>query len=107
MRVRFDFAISIRKRLYNEGKEAKGSPMKTIHLQAVIGEDGLLRIETPTEYKNIAAEVVVVLNPVSPEAMRTPAGYPVDFFERLDAIEADDLIERPPQGNAEIREPLD
>ena len=81
--------------------------MKTIHLKASIGNDGLLKIETPTEYRNVAAEVILVLNPVQKETQMTDQGYPIDFFERLDAIQADDLIERPEQGVAETRESLD
>ncbi|QPC83643.1 hypothetical protein G4Y79_04480 [Phototrophicus methaneseepsis] len=81
--------------------------MKTIHLKAVIGDDGLLKIETPTGYRNVAAEVILVLNPVQNETHLSAQGYPIDFFERLDAMAADDLMERPEQGVAETREPLE
>ena len=81
--------------------------MKTIHLKAAIGEDGLLKIETPTDYRNVAAEVILVLNPVQNEPHLTAQGYPIDFFEQLDAMAADDLMERPEQGVAETREPLE
>lgn len=81
--------------------------MKTIHLKATIGEDGLLKIQTPTGYRNVAAEVVLVLNPVQDDTHLTAEGYPIDFFEKLDAITVDDLVERPEQGIIETREPLE
>jgi hypothetical protein len=81
--------------------------MKTIHLKTAIGADGLLKIETSTEYRNIAVEVVLVLHPVPSESHPTSQGYPPDFFERLDAIQSDDLLERPEQGIAETRETLE
>ena len=34
-------------------------------------------------------------------------GLPSDYFSKLDAIQADDMIERPEQGEYEEREPLD
>ena len=81
--------------------------MKTIHLKAAIGDDGLLKIETPTGYRNVAAEVILVLNPVQNDTHLTAEGYPIDFFEQLDAMVSDDLVERPGQGIAETREPLE
>lgn len=39
--------------------------------------------------------MVLVLNPVLAETKSTAQGYPLDFFERLDAIKSDDLVEGP------------
>jgi len=79
--------------------------MKTILLQTTIGDDGVLKIETPTEYKNISAEVVLVIQPAEKDA--TSLGYPLHYFEAIDAIEADDMVERPVQGIFEDRKPIE
>lgn len=79
--------------------------MKTIRLQTTIGDDGLLKIETPTEYKNVSAEVVLVIQPAEKDT--TSQGYPLNYFEAIDAIDADDMLERPAQGIFEDREPMD
>jgi len=79
--------------------------MKTILLQTTIGDDGLLKIETPTGYKNISAEVVLVIQPA--EKGTTTLGYPLHYFEAIDAIDADDMLERPVQGIFEDREPIE
>ena len=79
--------------------------MKTILLQTTIGDDGLLKIETPTEYKNVSAEIVLVIQPTEKDT--TSLGYPLDYFEAIDAIDADDMLERPAQGTFENRESIE
>ena len=69
--------------------------METIKLKVRIGSDGLLKIEMPTPLRNVETEVVLVLQPNEREIDTDANGYPVDYFEAMDAIEADDLIERP------------
>ncbi|MDQ7025625.1 MAG: hypothetical protein Q9P01_13940 [Anaerolineae bacterium] len=80
--------------------------METIKLRAHIGSDGILKLEMPTNFKNVDAEVVIVLQP-TPEKVTDGYGWPVDYFEVLDALEADDIIERPPQGDFEERETIE
>jgi len=77
--------------------------MQTIHLNASIGDDGILKIEMPTEYKNVSAEVVLVIQPALPAEKRLST----EFFEHLDAIDTDDMDERPNQGSFETREPIE
>lgn len=80
--------------------------METIKLKVRIGSDGMLKIETPTRLRDIETEVVVVLQ--TPEAEPADAnGYPLDYFEAIDAIQADDLMERPEQPPLDVREPLE
>ncbi|MEO1166972.1 MAG: hypothetical protein AAFV98_24545 [Chloroflexota bacterium] len=74
--------------------------------EADIGEDGILKFEMPTTYKNTTAEVVVVLNPL-PEIEATTQGYPVDFFEQIDSIDADDVVARPSQGYLDERDAIE
>jgi hypothetical protein len=80
--------------------------METIKLKVHIGPDGLLKIEMPTQLRNIETEVVVVLQTPEVEP-RDANGYPPDYFEAIDAIQADDLIERPAQPPLDVREPFE
>ena len=80
--------------------------MQTHKLKAIIGDDGLLKIELPTDLKNVEAEIVLVYQ-ATPNGETDALGYPVDYFERMDAIEADDILERADQGSFEEREPLE
>jgi hypothetical protein len=41
--------------------------METMKLRSHIGKDGILQIEMPTDFKDTAVEVVVVLQPLSSE----------------------------------------
>ncbi|MCB9457009.1 MAG: hypothetical protein H6671_13560 [Anaerolineaceae bacterium] len=75
--------------------------METIKLTTRIDDTGTLHLELPTNLANREVEVLVVLQPADPR------GWPVGYFEAIDAIEADDLMERPGQGIFEEREPLE
>ena len=37
----------------------------------------------------------------------TAPGYPLHYFDAIDAIDADDMLERPDQGLFEDREPME
>jgi hypothetical protein len=80
--------------------------MDLIKVRAHVDSDGMLKLEIPTEYANTDLEVALVLHPL-PSVDTNEHGLPVNFFESLDAIEADDLLERPEQGTLEEREPLE
>ena len=66
--------------------------METIKPTTQIDSSGTLRLELPTYLANQDVEVLVVLNSTG---KRTAVGWPVDYFEAIDAIEADDVVERP------------
>ena len=80
--------------------------METIKIKAHIGSDGLLKLELPTNLQDVEAEVVVVLHP-TPQKAIDALGWPINYFERIDRIEADDMTERPEQGVLEEREPIE
>ena len=80
--------------------------MDLIKVRAHVDSDGMLKLEIPTEYADMDLEVALVLQPL-PSANTNELGWPVNFFESLDAIQADDLQERPEQGTLEEREPLE
>jgi hypothetical protein len=80
--------------------------METIRLKAHIGSDGILRVDAPTPLKDVETEVLIVLQ-VVPKDDTDTLGWPRDFFAHIDAIEADDVIERGDQGVLETREPFE
>ena len=67
--------------------------METMKVIVHIGSDGILKLEMPTSLKNVDTEVVLVLQAQSDE-LKDKNGYPLNFFEALDAIKADDVVER-------------
>jgi hypothetical protein len=83
------------------GYKERDEPMETIKLTTRIDNTGTLHLALPTNMANQEVEVLVVLHPANTQ------GWPVGYFEALDAIEADDLTERPDQGVFEEREPLE
>lgn len=66
--------------------------MKTFTRRTCIGKAGVLRLAFPTDIINSEVDVIVVTQPVSSAAV-TDNGYPADFFEQIDGIEADDLLD--------------
>jgi hypothetical protein len=79
--------------------------METIKLTTHIDNSGTLRLELPTQQANRAVEVLVVLHPTT-EQIAVGWGWPDNYFESIDAIESDDLVARPSQGDFEDRETL-
>jgi hypothetical protein len=80
--------------------------METIKLKVHIDNDGLLKLEVPSKYRNIDMELVLVLQPVETEET-DELGWPIGYFEEVYGILADDPIERGDQGVFEEREPFE
>jgi hypothetical protein len=80
--------------------------METIKLRTRIGSDGMLKLETPTRFKDIETEILLVLQPAQDEP-RDALGWPIGYFEQIDAIDADDVVERGDQGVFEERDLLE
>ena len=80
--------------------------METIKLTTQIDDTGTLRLELSTGLANHVVEVLVVLHPAT-EPSRTAQGWPPDYFAAIDAIDADDMVDRPEQGIFEEREALE
>jgi hypothetical protein len=74
--------------------------METIKLTTRIDDTGTLRLELPTRLPNHAVEVLVVLHPTAAPA-GSELGWPMHYFEAIDAIDADDTVVRPDQGTEE------
>jgi hypothetical protein len=79
--------------------------MKTIRLTSHVGNDGILSLPLPDEMKGQNLEILVVLQPIKKSSINEN-GWPLDFFEKTYGATAHDPIERPPQGEFEIRELL-
>jgi hypothetical protein len=77
--------------------------METIKVKARVGDDGILKLAVPARLSGHEVEVVLVLQPSSPQPLDSN-GWPIGFFERTYGALADDPIERPPQPPLEIRE---
>lgn len=66
--------------------------LQAIKVRGHVGSDGILKLEVPVEYLNQDVEAVVVVQIPLPKPT-DPNGWPLGFFESLDQIHADDLIE--------------
>ncbi len=80
-----------------------------ITVQSHVGEDGILRLQIPVGIKDVDVEVTVALQETqknggdkSPEDL----GWPPGFFEKTFGCLKDDPMERPPQGEFDVREEL-
>lgn len=85
--------------------------METIVLKQRAGKNGTLTILVPKRLRDRELEVVVVLQPVSAlepteGEVLDERGWPLGFFEETYGSLADDPLERPPQGELEVREVL-
>jgi hypothetical protein len=79
--------------------------MKTIKLHGQTGSDGVLRLEVPTGLADEVVEILVVISPIG--------NVGEDRIEWLKFIEdtagslSHDPIERPPQGEYEVRDSIE
>jgi hypothetical protein len=85
--------------------------MQSITLRSHVGSDGILQLQLPVELKDTDLEVTVTIRPVAPKLDRNlgvDLGWPEGFFaETAGALAGDESFIRHPQGNYEVREPLE
>jgi hypothetical protein len=79
--------------------------MRSITIQSHVGRDGILKLEIPVGVTNTALEVIVVVQPVTTPPSN--GGWPPNFFEETYGSLADVPLERPEQGEYEVREELE
>jgi hypothetical protein len=75
--------------------------VKTVHFRQRTGMNGVLHLDVPLGVPNAEYEVVVVV-----ESRCAPSGWLPDFWERLSHGWQGAPLERPTQGDCEIRTPL-
>ncbi len=81
--------------------------MQSVKLQSHVGQDGILRLELPLNLANTEVELFIVFQPIFPKQQPPEAlGWPSDFFEKTFGSFKDEPLERPPQGEFEIRNEL-
>jgi len=83
--------------------------LETIRLRTHVGGDGNVTLSLPQRYAGQDLEVVLVVQPAAPlSAQPTPEelGWPPGFFEQTYGSFRDTPLERPEQGEYEVREPF-
>lgn len=89
--------------------------MQTIKLRSHVGTDGILKLEVPVGLTETDLEVTLVVQEVAAlpakngkivEKTPEELGWPAGFFEETEGSLEDDPIQRPPQGDYEVREPF-
>lgn len=76
--------------------------MEVLKQKVHIGDDGILKLEVQTNLKNIDEEILLVLPPIELKQLEWHA-----FIALTYGCMADDPIERPPQGEYEIRDEIE
>lgn len=79
--------------------------METVKLQSRVGKDGILKLEVPVNMTDTDLEVLLVVQPIETE--QTGRDKWLDFLEQTAGILGDDPMARPPQGDYEVREPVE
>jgi hypothetical protein len=83
--------------------------MDSIKLTSRVGSDGILTLQVPIGMSNTEVEVVLVIQPIqqATEQRTTESfGWPAGFFEETYGAFLDTPLERPDQGELEVRESL-
>ena len=76
--------------------------MQSITVHQKTGPDGNLQLTVPVGIADADCEVIVVVQPQMPEGR----GWLPGFFEDMAQGWQGEVLERPPQGEYEVREPL-
>jgi hypothetical protein len=83
--------------------------MQSIKLHAHVGSDGFLHLQVPDSLKD--QDVSITIQPIAFQSDRqlgVEMGWPEGFFaETAGALAGDDLFVRQPQGDYEVRVPLE
>jgi hypothetical protein len=75
--------------------------MDAVKFRTHVGSDGILKLEIPVGITNVDYEVVITPRPT------LSRNEWLAFIDRTAGSLADDPIERPPQGEYDVREPLE
>jgi hypothetical protein len=80
-----------------------GAIMKTVTIQTFIGNDGIVQLRVPKDFRNLSAEVQVSV----PDQNYDSKEDWLTFLERFYGIQAADPVERPDQLEIETREEIE
>lgn len=82
--------------------------MQTITLHSHVGADGILNLQIPVGMSDVDLEVIAVVQQMNGHLVTETdsLGWPLGFFEETYGSLKDDPLERPPQGDFEVREEL-
>jgi hypothetical protein len=81
--------------------------MVSIRLQTHVGKDGILRLEVPLDISDTDVDVEIAIQQTPAPEETDELGWPIGFFEETYGSLADDPIERPPQGELEVRDEIE
>jgi len=84
--------------------------MDTFVLHTHVSADGHITLTLPAGFENQAIEVVVRRSPIVVPKLDEPVdalGWPIGYFEMLDNMPGDDILERPEQGEYEERDEIE
>ena len=85
--------------------------MQSITLRGHVGSDGILQLQLPVDLRDTDLEVTITIRPIPSELDRklgVELGWPEGFFaSTAGALASDDSFIRHPQGDFEVREPLE
>lgn len=80
--------------------------MQSFSLRAHVDEDGILKMELPTNLSDTDVEVVIVFHPVKTTTGKVHPSWPEGFFEKT-AGSIPDFPDRASQGEYEVRDDLE
>jgi len=80
--------------------------MQTISLKSHVGADGVLTLNVPLNVCETDLEVLVVVQPLAKNGSNPQPGWPPGFFEETAGAWQGEPLERPDQGEFEVREEL-
>jgi len=80
--------------------------MEHILLKRHIGDDGVLKLNLPTRFRNHRVEVLVIMQPLEEEEV-DEMGWPIGFFEETYGSLADDPLERPAPLPPDVRDEIE
>jgi hypothetical protein len=80
--------------------------VKTATIRTHVGSDGIVKLEFDSGMANLDLEVLVVMQPLQPEAL-DDMGYPIGYFDETYGSLADDPIERREELPLDIRDVLE
>ena len=84
--------------------------MISIQTKTHVGADGTLSVRVPTTLRETDVEVLLVFQPLptpTEKPLSEAPGWPPGFFESTFGSLRDTPVERGPQGEYEVREPIE